>query len=1690
MRALFGSPSRLVPFLPMALAAALAQAQVPGRNINMVSGTDWPGGDPFLQRQNEPSVAVSTRNPMHLLAGANDYRTVDLPGLPDDVVTGDAWLGVFTSYDGGATWKSTLLPGYRQEEVASGSPLFGLEAAADPTVRAGTNGLFYYSGIAFDRDNAVILAKAGRPPRPERTVLAGNAQGATSAVFVARFIDNNNKENGEPIAYISTKVLASDANVSGLFFDKPWLAVDMPRKGAGTCTITQTLGGKAVTQTFAAGNVYVAYSQFTKDASGQFLGSVYFSRSTNCGGTWSTPVKVSGTHHINQGATIAVDPRAGTVYVAWRRFGWPRPPATPQEGDAIILARSLDRGVSFFPPEVVAGFQPFDQGTDMFRFRTNAYPTVAVDRNGRVYVAFSSRGVQQPDGDARIVLTKARFPSRARVTFVDEDDAQETASAKDPKVTWPVPVPVDPDVSRRAHQVMPSTIVAGNRLQIAYVDLREDHTWGEYARDTQGRWLETRVPPDVSTAYGYSVFKDRIDDTDVYTRRHTADVWVAQAAVGDRPAFTVRRASSYKAGIRPDDGEKKIQQLQFNPPNLPLFRRGTASFWGDYIDIGALDLEQKNPKKWRRTVKTDASYVVFTDNRDVRPPRDGDWSNYTPPVSAALNPSGTYEPGTAPLPCDPTRPEQAGMRNQNVYMSRVTQGLFVGVPGNQKPLARIQRAFVVYAENATFGVKTFRLTIQNQPVGGSASFRQFLPLLTTIDVAIEPRSSISRTVFVSSSNPRASVNVNVQETSGGGVVPPSAGGLEGLAVINPDMVNPDMVNPDMVNPDMVNADILNEEVYTPDMVNPDMVNQEPLSPDMVNPDMVNPDMVNPDMVNPDMVNKAWSADVENPDMVNPDMVNPDMVNGSMEETASMTDTMWTITNTGNTTAAYDIRLLLKRTAQVPPSIETQLILHKLYLTPIAKDCQLVQETQNVLIASIPDPRFERMGDHLVYDPADSSVQHATLWLAPGESAKITLRVLDPDTTDGESFDARDSVTIGGLPHGTDTDDILGGKTEPEPVVVTPITFVRQPSVTAVGGFVPGPVEVLVQDNQGDPVAGATVTLELSSNPGDATLQGGAAVSGPTGHATFPSLRLDRLGTGYRLRATVGQVKSVASDPFDIVSLVVTSTADSGPGTLRAAIDIANTNLVSPDRIAFNIPGPGSLTITATSALPVITDAVTIDATTQPGYAGVPLVRLDGGGASGDGLTLQAAGSAVRGLAITRFSGSGIFIGNVSGCTIEGNYIGTDGTADLGNESGITVEQGGSHTLRNNVVSGNDGSGITLQRTHDNVVVGNRIGTNSAGTTALPNAGTGVSVGLASHNRIGGAAAGEGNVISGNGGPGVSMGMSSDLTIMGNRIGVDEDASDAIPNGDAGFSASDVNTVIIGGPTAGARNVISGNVGPGIRISLCSGGTVQGNFIGTNGAGTAPIPNGGDGVSLGVQSRVDIGGSAPGAGNVISGQAGDGLRLSDAVLSVIDGNFIGTDVTGTGPLPNAGAGVRLARGSSGNVIGGGVTAAGNTIAFNGDGGIIDAANPPTTNVFASNRIHSNTGLGIDLGDDGVTPNDSTDPDTGPNDLLNFPDITSVVANATTTVVSGMLNSVPGVTFTIQVFSSVACDPSLYGEGEVFEGWTTVTTGTGGTGNFSATIGKNLIGRYVTATTSTGLSAGGMTSEFSACRQVVP
>ena len=346
---------------------------IPGQSVNMVSGIEWPDGDPFLQRQNEGSMAVSTRNPLHILGGGNDYRTVDIPGLPGGAMSGDAWNGVFWSRDGGHRWKSTLLPGYRQDMSPEGlaSPIHGLEAGADPVIRAGANGMMFYVGIAFNREAITESASAS---------VAGG--GKTGRLFLARFIDDNARETGNPFRYLETLVV--DSGSEGQFLDKPWLAVDKPRAGAGSCSIPGD--GRVGPQSFPSGNVYVAYTTFVGKSAVNIRTKVMFARSTDCGRTWSQQ-KLSEGYPVNQGAVIAIEPTSGAVYVAWRRFR-----SDKGDPDGFLIAKSVDGGRSFTKAIDLVTFTPymlsdgvttvsriFEQGTSIASFRTTGFPALTVD---------------------------------------------------------------------------------------------------------------------------------------------------------------------------------------------------------------------------------------------------------------------------------------------------------------------------------------------------------------------------------------------------------------------------------------------------------------------------------------------------------------------------------------------------------------------------------------------------------------------------------------------------------------------------------------------------------------------------------------------------------------------------------------------------------------------------------------------------------------------------------------------------------------------------------------------------------------------------------------------------------------------------------------------------------------------------------------------------------------------------------------------------------------------------------------------------------------------------------------------------------------------------------------------------------------------------------------------------------------
>ena len=340
-------------------------------------------------------------------------------------------------------------------------------------------------------------------------------------------------------------------------------------------------------------------------------------------------------------------------------------------------------------------------------------------------------------------------------------------------------------------------------------------------------------------------------------------------------------------------------------------------------------------------------------------------------------------------------------------------------------------------------------------------------------------------------------------------------------------------------------------------------------------------------------------------------------------------------------------------------------------------------------------------------------------------------------------------------------------------------------------------------------------------------------------------------------------------------------------------------------------------------------------------------------------------------------------------------------------------------------------------------------------------------------------------------------------IEGNFIGTDVSGTQARPNGRApasgaaGIATSGLgDNITIGGTSAAVRNVISGNASGGIEIASANN-RIQGNFIGTDRTGTVALGNGGPSVGVGVGLRSYgglvsnnlIGGTAPGAGNLISGNAEFGISIENATNNTVQGNLIGTDVTGTAALPNGNTGVRIQ--NSGNTIGGAETSAGNRIAYNrGDGVLIDSG---TGNAVLGNSIYANSGgnpttsLGIDLssGNDGVTPNDTGDGDAGPNNVQNFPVLTSVETTGSQTTIHGTLDSIPGGTFTIQFFANDQVDPSGSREGQYFLDTATVTPDA--SGNFTAVLPVGVgADQFVTATAT---DAGNNTSEFSLAVSVV-
>jgi CSLREA domain-containing protein len=623
--------------------------------------------------------------------------------------------------------------------------------------------------------------------------------------------------------------------------------------------------------------------------------------------------------------------------------------------------------------------------------------------------------------------------------------------------------------------------------------------------------------------------------------------------------------------------------------------------------------------------------------------------------------------------------------------------------------------------------------------------------------------------------------------------------------------------------------------------------------------------------------------------------------------------------------------------------------------------------------------------------------------------------------------------------------------------------------------------------------------------------------------------------------------------------------ESGNGSGGAPECAAGQAFPIRDRIEFEIAGAGPHVIAPTADLPDITQIATVDGSTD----GTDEIALDG--APNDlGFGLRAGGAvSVDSLSIYGF-GTGV-VATGSSVSVRNSFIGTNEAGDggIGNDSGISLSsQNG--LARGNVISGNDDDGVRVFST-GNVVAGNLIGTSPAGTDPLANGGDGISVQSSADtvtiggpnledanvvsgndgagisvteasftanpvtgvviqgNRIGTGIGGQtavanaldgisvignvsgaaitDNLISGNGGDGIELRINvvqpvgapgpSQNTIAGNSIGTDIDGEAALANGAVGISISGLashpatdNTIggtaglTPGDSCAGDCNLISSNSQDGIELSDSSttGTQVLGNYVGTDRAGTVDLGNGA-GINLAGASGGSVG--SPAGANLVSGNDTDGIILRQGSAgNDVQANLIGVDDAGTTALANDGAGVLLnGTDTDDNLIGGTAPGEGNQIQHNeGDGVAVTFG--ALDNAILGNSMTENAGLGIDLGTDGVTPNDAGDGDTGENDLQNFPELEAVVAGGST-IVRGTLNSTAGGDFRIEVFDNADDDPTGHGEGQTLLGAFEVTTDASGDASFLEVLDGTAGAGHPVSATATELGPLGepfSTSEF--------
>ena len=939
-------------------------------------------GDLFLQRQLEPTVAASTRNPLHLLAFFNDYRGVDIqndtglgeanagtftlawryvqkffarligkPSPPKSKAelpamaaanVGTAWIGGSRSYDGGQTWSGMFLPGapFDNSPASNLSPVKGLSTGTDPVLAAGPCGKFYLAFLAFD-------------------------PGGASKMAIATYQDLNDEQGGDTIVYEGTQVLESANNSqNGYFLDKPDVEVDMHRGSSPGC----------------GHNVYVTYTTFNGlSKTGKAQTKITLARSTNSGQTFSV-AKLNQPFQQGQGTAIAVDPRegtpqttgGGTLYIAFRHFHDP---------DTILVHKSTNFGQTFSgqPVNLLAGqttstLQKYDQPTigtgdstdpaNDLLFRSLTFPTIAVTGNGTVMAAWTERvdtfGRPSATGSPRIVLMRSANGGNSWTgngTDSNGTPNQRVAVDIGPRDVGTAAPPAGlgflPQARPSGPQLQPYLSFGAGKLMMLHYESR-----GFMTRDPEmilpADLTLTRngagVPPEARYATGIDrLFDVRAALLDAATGAALGSAQVSRYTLKTSADLsdgeTIDDVLAVNSPCSPDDGTGLVPcERRVDRANKPTSRSGTSPFKGDYVGLTpAVTMVPRAGGGWRWAINASdvpgsAFHGIFADNRNLVPPTQPDnefewlrYATYAPPFTSQCAVNG-------------------GSRNTDVFVSRIDGDVVVTAPTTFAQLQNIQRTFPIVVSSSAAATRYFKLTFSSG--GDIASFRQEDSTWDSEYVLVHPYSSATRVAYIGQCSaegclPPATpqpVTVLVQETN----APPPAGdglviGPGGTVTLNADPSNP------------INTSISTSEFHAPEIGSPEIGSPE-----------------------------IGSPEIGSPEIGSPEIGSPEIGSSAPEDYKSVQDITWTLTNTGNTNSAYTANVHVDNAEQYSQEYAFQLIIHKSGGFGVLDDCASANKTFSRIISIIANPEIgsPEIGSPEIGSPEIGS---PTFAMAPSDS---------------------------------------------------------------------------------------------------------------------------------------------------------------------------------------------------------------------------------------------------------------------------------------------------------------------------------------------------------------------------------------------------------------------------------------------------------------------------------------------------------------------------------------------------------------------------------------------------------------------------------------------------------------------------------------------------------------------------------